>query len=533
MTPKTLSAQRPRPTLTKIVATVGPACDSVDMLCKLIQAGVAVFRLNFSHGQLDTHAIVVQRIRAAAKATGQPVAILGDLQGPKIRLGQLPVDGIMLEPGQEVVLTPPLLAGEAQPAVDVADKPVLLPSGYAELARDVEPGDRVLINDGAIRLLAIDREPGDSPRVLRCRVTVGGLATTRKGINLPDSNVHSSAITDQDWRCVEWAVSQGLDYLALSFVRTAEEVRTLKRAVNSMCPVDFNVDKTGVGSMIPIISKIEKPQALQELDAIIEASDGIMVARGDLGVEMDLAEVPLVQRRLIEKCDEWGKPCIVATQMLESMITAASPTRAEVSDVASAILSGSGSGGEGVVVGADAVMLSAETATGKHPALVVETMRRIIEAAERYRAERVTKPSPSARLIQSKYRTAALAHGAWHVARDVGATIVACWSQEGGTARYLSQTGLNVPIVAYSSDERQVRRMSLFRGVTARYMPVPESGTLAEFNRQVEEDLLMLGWVRPGDPIVLVAGKPLGVKGATSSLAIHYTGNAATGYMKV
>ena len=276
------------------------------------------------------------------------------------------------------------------------------------------------------------------------------------------------------------------------------------------------------GAMIPVIAKIEKPEALENIDAILEAADGIMVARGDLGVEMDLAEVPLVQKRLIAKCDEWGKPCIVATQMLETMIENASPTRAEVSDVANAILDG-----------ADAVMLSAETASGKHPALAVETMRRVIRAAERKLADDTSAPSPAARLIKSRYRTAALAHGAWHVAHDIGAKLVACWSQEGGAARYLSQTSMSIPIVAYSSDDRHVRRMALLRGVTARRMDVPSGGTLSEWNVQVEQDLLALGWVQPGDPIVLVAGKPLGVKGATCSLAIHYTGNRTTGYMRV
>jgi pyruvate kinase len=299
------------------------------------------------------------------------------------------------------------------------------------------------------------------------------------------------------------------------------------------------------GACIPVIAKIEKPQALDRIDEILDVADGIMVARGDLGVEMDLAEVPLVQKRLIAKCDEFGKPCIVATQMLETMIESPVPTRAEVSDVANAILDG-----------ADAVMLSAETASGKWPVIAVETMRRVIAAAERMLAETTTTPSPAARLIKSKYRTAALAHGAWHVARDIGAKLIVCWSQEGGAARYLSQTGPNIPIIAYSSDERQVRRMSLLRGVFPRLFVLGGTGSssasgtanldtrtplqvsspaplsLADWNAQIEQDLLAEGWLEPGDPIILVAGKPLGVKGSTCSLAIHYTGNKTTGYMR-
>ncbi|MBY0311609.1 MAG: pyruvate kinase [Phycisphaerales bacterium] len=504
------------PTLANIVATIGPASDAPETIAKLIEAGVSVFRVNFSHGTLDDHARRVSAIRAAAQAAGQPVAILGDLQGPKIRVGVMP-EGVVLESGQDVVF-----ATKVDQRFDPKNACVRLPTDYAGLVHDVSPGQRVLINDGAIRLLAVDLEPGDDRGLLRCRVLVGGLVTSKKGINLPDSKVRTSAITEQDWGHVEWAVAHGLDFLALSFVRTADEVRDLKKALQGMCPIDFNVEKTGAGAMIPVIAKIEKPQALDELDAIVEAADAIMVARGDLGVEMDLAEVPMVQKRLIAKCDEWGKPCIVATQMLESMISSVTPTRAEVSDVANAVLDG-----------ADCVMLSAETASGKHPTIVVDTMRRVIEAAERMLVERSVTATPSARLVQSRYRTAALAHGAWHVARDIGAKVVACWSQEGGTARYLSQTGLNIPIIAYSSDPRQVRRMALLRGVTARDMPVPPTGTLAEWNEMVESDLIALGWLQPGDPIVLLAGKPLGVKGATSTLAVHYTGNRSTGFMRL
>lgn len=539
------------PTLAKIVATIGPASDSPDLVRKLIQAGVAVFRLNFSHGTLEDHARRVSTIRSAAKELGQPIAILGDLQGPKIRVGILPAEGITLEAGQDVLFFPGgalpggVVQGGPTSTTDSRENPntVRLPSGFDALARDVKPGDRVLINDGAIRLLAIEREPTDSPDCLRCRVKVGGLVTSKKGINLPDSDIQASAITDQDWRHVEWSVAHGLDFLALSFVRRAEEVRELKRALANMCGVSPSggvvtseaTDRGGMtatahkcmedGSRIPIIAKIEKPQALDDLDAILEAADGIMVARGDLGVEMDLSEVPLVQNRLIAKADEHGKPCIVATQMLETMCSATTPTRAEVSDVANAVLDG-----------ADAVMLSAETASGKHPLLVVETMRRIVAAAETRFTDETTgpaAPTPARRLVQSRYRTAALAHGAWHIAHDAGAKIIACWSQEGGTARYLSQTGLAIPIVAYSSDDRHVRRMALLRGVTARHMHVPASGTLAEWNMLVEEDLLILGWIRPGDPIVLLAGKPLGSKGATSTIALHYTGNRTTGFMRV
>lgn len=508
-----------RPTLTKIVATIGPASDSRETIAKLIRAGVSVFRLNFSHGTLDQHATRLKTIRDVSAELDQPIGVLGDLQGPKIRVGILDEKGVTLEAGHEVVF----VCGAMEQARWSAGKdgqPIVLPSDYERLSSEVQAGHRVLINDGAVRCLAVAREPGDSEHVLRARVIVGGSVTSRKGINLPDSHVSAGALSERDWQCVEWAVAHGIDILAMSFVRKADEVRELKHALAGVCPVDRAHDSHGEGSLIPVIAKIEKPEAVHAIDSILQVADGIMVARGDLGVEMDLAAVPVVQKRLITKADEWGKPCIVATQMLETMIENSSPTRAEVSDVANAVIDG-----------ADAVMLSAETASGKHPTLVVETMRRIIASAEGHHAHAVEAPTPSARLMASKYRTAALAHGAWHVAHDIGAKLVACWSQKGGTARYLSQTGLRIPIVAYSDDEREVRRMSLLRGVTARRMDVPFSGKLADWNRAVEADLTRLGWVRPGDPIVLLAGKPLGTRGATNTLAIHYIGNPSLGFL--
>lgn len=529
-----------RPTRTKIVATIGPASDSPEVITKLIQAGVSVFRLNFSHGTLDEHATRLARIRTISEELGHPIGVLGDLQGPKIRLGKVAEEGVLLSPGQDVVFVCGPIAESkwGRPTETVA-----VPSDYEPLCREVRAGHRVLINDGAVRCLAVAREEGDNDRILRARVLVGGLVTSRKGINLPDSTLSAAALSERDWSCVEWAVAHGLDILAMSFVRRADEVRELKRMLASVCPVErprvdskksINAVESGSdGALIPVIAKIEKPEALAEIDSILEVADGIMVARGDLGVEMDLATVPVMQRRLIAKADEWGKPCIVATQMLETMVTSAVPTRAEVSDVANAVYDG-----------ADAVMLSAETASGKHPALVVETMRRIIAATEAEPSPRDLSPTPAARLMASKYRTAALAHGAWYVARDIGARIVACWSQEGGTARYLSQTGIGggggggssggtggVPIVAYSNNLREVRRMSLLRGVTARLMDVPPSGKLADWNLAVERDLLQLGWVKPGDPILLLAGKPLGRKGATNTLAIHYIGNPSLGFL--
>ncbi len=507
------------PTLVKIVATIGPACDTPEMVARLISAGVGVFRLNFSHGSFDQHEGRLRVIRSVASSMGLPVAVLGDLPGPKIRTGRVDdldgSGGLRLGTGQEVLIE----ASNVPARIDRAIP--MLGCTYGGIVRDALPGQRVLINDGVIRMLVVASEVHDGAAVLRCAVTTGGVVTSSKGINLPDTDLKIPAITQRDLECVQWAVGQGIDFLALSFVRTADEVRELKRILAGMCAVEFGTDQTGEGSMIPVIAKIEKPQAVAQMESIVEAADAIMVARGDLGVEMDLAHVPVVQKQLIATADSWGKPCIVATQMLETMIQSMTPTRAEASDVANAVFDG-----------ADCVMLSGETAVGKYPLVTVETMRRIVEAAEGRMLESSIAPSPPRRVVQTGYRTAALAHGAWHVARDIGARLVVCWSQRGGAARYLSQTGFRIPIVAYSSSARETRRMGLLKGVRALRCDVPgdERSALAEWNRRVDEDLVALGWARPGDPIVLVAGRPLGVQGAANTLAVHFVGNPSTGF---
>ena len=508
--PADLPTRTERPTLTKIVATLGPASSSHEMVTKLAESGVSVFRLNFSHGTFDDHAARLETVRKVAKELRKPIAVLGDLQGPKIRVGTVPGDGIELRAGTEVILR--LGLDEAITETDPLGNPVaVLPFEYEALVREVEPGHRVLINDGLIRMLATERdlERGE----LRCRVTTGGLVTTRKGINLPDSDLSAPAITERDWQCVEWAVQHGIDLLALSFVRKAEEVQELKDRLAGMCPVTPAEKDDFLGTAIPVVAKIEKPQAVANIDAIAQAADAIMVARGDLGVEMDMARVPIVQKQLIQTAGRYGKPCIVATQMLESMIESASPTRAEANDVANAVLDGAG-----------AVMLSGETATGRHPALAVDAMRRIAHAAEDHLASLPPRASAPEALKEQKYRTAALAHGAWHVAQDIDAELVVCWSESGGSARYLSQNDFQIPIIAYTSSVRAARRMALLRGVTPIRSEPPETGRLADWNEMIDRDLCTRGWAEHGTPVVLLAGKPLGKPKVATTLAIHYIG---------
>jgi pyruvate kinase len=360
----------PYPKHAKIVATLGPASDSPEMIERLINAGVNVFRLNFSHGNLDDQLTRMQRVRAAAVKLRTPIAVMGDLQGPKMRVTKVPdldgSGGLMLETGTDILFRRGL--EEAELAADGADHAAAFGVTFESMFTDVEPGQRVLVNDGAIRMLIVDLKKGEE---VRCRVTHGGKISSGKGVNMPETELSMPSITPRDWECVEWGVRHGVDVFALSFVRTADEVMELKNKLKGMCSIDPERGADPLAHDIPVITKVEKPQAVANLEEIVRATDGVMVARGDLGVEMDSWHVPVAQKHIVSMCADYGKPCIVATQMLETMVTEPIPTRAEASDVANAIFDG-----------ADAVMLSAETAVGKHPDLVVETMARIIRSSE-------------------------------------------------------------------------------------------------------------------------------------------------------
>ena len=502
-----------RPTRTKVIATIGPASESPETVSRLIEAGVNIFRFNFSHGTFEEHGERLAIVRKAAEALGRPVACLGDLSGPKIRVTQVPGDGFTVEAGEDVVIRRGVAETFEEQHGEV--KRLVIGCTYEPMIDEVEPGQRRLVNDGAIRMLAVERTADE----LVCRVTAGGLITSKKGINLPETEMSVDAMTAHDWRCVEWAVGQGMDMLALSFVRRPEDILELKRRLAELCSIDRS-SSDEQGSEIPIVAKVEKPQAVARIDEIVAVADAIMIARGDLGVEMDIAEVPVVQKRIARACHEWGKPCIVATQMLETMIDNASPTRAEATDVANAIYDG-----------ADAVMLSGETAVGRHPTLVVETMRRICAETEADLVARSRPLEAPARLADSRYPTAALAHGASYVARDINARLLVCWSENGGTARYLANFDAGRPSIACSSSARATRRMLLLAGVTPVHMQPPEDGTLAAWNRAIDAMMLELGWAEAGDAVLLLAGKPLGVTKVTNSLAIHYVGDPGSGYL--
>jgi pyruvate kinase len=488
------------PTRTKIVATVGPASESSETIQRMIEAGVSVFRFNFSHGTLEEHALRLQRVRELAAQLDAPVAVLGDLQGPKIRIGKVPGGGIHVGTGTTIIIQ-----REAMLAVAESDTQVRFSSTTPSIIDDVQVGQRLLINDGAIRTLVVEASRDE----LTCTVTHGGEISSGKGINLPDTDLSLSTISPRDRECITWAVDHELDYLALSFVRSPADIQELRAAINQ------RMKESDIESRrLPIIAKIEVPRALNAIEDIVQETDAIMVARGDLGVEMDLAEVPVIQKRLSLLAQHYGTPCIVATQMLESMMHQPVPTRAEANDVANAIFDQ-----------VDAVMLSGETAVGEYPVITVEHMARIARNAEAYLATLGGKSSPPSHLQALKHRTAAMAHGTWNAARDAGACAVVVWSEEGTGARLLSQNNFHVPIFAVTSDLRAARIMQLLRGVQPICMELPPE-SIDQFERTMDAILLERGVARQGECYVMMAGEPLGVSGVTDTVRLHYIGEA-------
>ncbi|HEX6058073.1 MAG TPA: pyruvate kinase [Gemmatimonadaceae bacterium] len=463
---------------TKIVCTLGPASSTRDQLRGLVQAGLNVARLNFSHGTHAQHAELVARVREVAEELGCPVAILGDLQGPRIRIGDLAVP-IDLRDGQDLTL---VHEGEERDPEEV-------PVTYDALAADVHVGDRILINDGLIELLVLDVQ---APRV-RARVVHGGPLKSHKGLNLPGVQVSAPSLTEKDRADVAFAVEHQLEYLALSFVRRPEDIEELR----AMIPRDML-----------IVAKIEKDSALENIEGILHATDAVMVARGDLGVELPFEEVPSAQKRIIALANREGRPVITATQMLESMITHPRPTRAEASDVANAILDGT-----------DAVMLSAETAAGSFPRLAVEAMVRIIREVEvhppaGFRREERRTQTPGGASTEDAIAAATVA-----AARSIGTPLVVTITKSGFTARVVSSRRPDVPVLALTDSPRTCRQLSLVWGVVPQLVPSVESyEEMIDFARRtiVEREL-----AERGERIVVTAGVPFGRAGTTNLLRVE------------
>lgn len=475
-----LTGERPRKR-TKIVATIGPASQSRDVLRRMILSGLDVVRLNFSHGDHETHASVIESVRALSDELDVPIAIMGDLRGPRIRVGEIEGDVIGLAPGQELVLTPDVVLGNTQ-RVSIS---------FPGLAGDLKSGDRLLVDDGDVELQV---EKLSESGEIYCRVEQGGTLSSRRGINLPGIRVSLPSVTDKDERDVAFAVEQGVDFLALSFVQSAADVRHLKQLL------------TGLDADIPVIAKIEKGSALNDIDAIIEEAYGVMVARGDLALEMSFQEVPVAQKRIIAICRAAGVPVITATQMLESMMTETHPTRAEATDVANAIFDGT-----------DALMLSGETAIGQHPIESVATMATIaIRAEAAWLSGEVTEPPNLSPAPSADSTIAYLSHMA---ARQLEAAAIVTYTQSGSTARRVCRHRPWVPILALTPEPAIRRRLALSWGVWP--FLSEKIYDVTEVSDHAVEHAQRCGLAQPGDDLIITAGTPFGVPGNTNLLKVE------------
>ncbi|MCH2133303.1 MAG: pyruvate kinase [Phycisphaerales bacterium] len=486
------------PSRTGIIATLGPATDSPEVLERLVHAGVSIFRLNFSHGEPSEHEARIAAVRDLEARCGLPLAIMADLPGPKIRVVEVAGDGIDVQAGEDVVFERQVDGACQSPA---AGEPLRLACTWSGLIDSVKAGQRVLINDGAIRLLATE----SSRDQLWCRVTSGGLISSHKGVNLPDTDLDIEVPTARDRQLVTWAMDHDVDIVAMSFVRSRAEVEALRAVMTD------HLSGTTGRRPLPIVAKIEVPPAVDAAEEIIAAANAVMVARGDLGVEMDLARVPIIQKRLLALSRSLGRPCIVATQMLQSMIDSPVPTRAEASDVAGAIFDG-----------ADAVMLSGETAVGRYPVVAVETMRHIGDETEAWMdTEGILAEAECTVDCTTEWPddSRALVSGIWSTARAVGAKCIVVFSEWGTWSRLLSRSTQPLPIVAYTPHQKVVRQMLLCRGVTPEVMEIiPDEAILT---RDVEHRLSATGWLSPGDAVIVVLGRPLETTRNSTRITVH------------
>ncbi len=464
----------------KIVCTIGPASASEEMLHKLVLAGMDVARLNFSHGDARSHAMVHARLRRVARAAGRPLAILQDVQGPRIRLGRFKDQAAELRTGDNFVLTAqPLLGDTLRASVQ-----------YAQLHREVRKGDRILIADGMVQLRVLEVEG----REIVTKILTGGRIGDHKGLNLPGVHLSGPSVTEKDKRDIRQGLRLGMDLLAISFVRSPDDVVEVRRLVR----------KAGARSLL--IAKIEHPDAVACLDDILDVCDGIMVARGDLGVELPPEKVPAIQKSAIHRANARGKLVIVATQMLESMVQNPRPTRAEASDVANAVFDG-----------ADALMLSAETAAGAYPLEALQMMVRVIGEAERSTAyQQAARP----RLLKdSSLFPNAVSQATVVAAESLGARLIVAFTESGNTARLLSDYRPGARIVALTPHEDTFRQLAALWGVEP--LKVPAVHSTDAMLRQVNSVLLERGFAKPGDPVVIASGVPLGEQGSTNMLKLH------------
>lgn len=504
--------------LTKIIATLGPASSDTRTILNLIKQGVRVFRLNFSHGTFEDYKKLLKNVRAAEQQSGEHIAVLGDLSGPKIRVGKVIDGGINLLNGQEVkFIKNDFVAGEKNYEKTFS-------STFPQFIDEVKKGERILLNDGNVELKCIGRTGKGDNVELKCEVIDGGLITSAKGINLSESDLSVPSMTEKDFKCAKFAVEKDFDYLALSFVRTGKDVRMLKDEltklgarpkinIDTKGDLGFTKDSKAIKNYIPIISKIEKPQAIDNLEDILQETDGVMVARGDLGVEMDIAEVAVLQKKIIHMCKEQGRPVIVATQMLESMIDSPVPTRAEVSDVANAIFDG-----------ADAVMLSGETAVGNYPVKAVQMMRRVSLKTNAFIKEHGLQSMTRLKPL-SMDRSSILADGVRTIVEGIQPKFLVVWTNNGGQAVNLSQQRTAIPIIAFNTDVKRLRQLSLLYSIKPVFMNEPKSGSA--FIRSIDNILTENTWAKKGEAVVIVSPDPIHKLGVANRIVIHYIGDSA------
>jgi pyruvate kinase len=462
----------------KIVCTLGPATATAPRLAELIDAGMDVARLNFSHSTQAEHSAVYDTVRRIAAERGRAIGVLADLQGPKIRLGRFADGPVVWATGEQIVITTAACAGDHD----------RVSTTYGGLASDVRPGDRLLVDDGKVELRVLDVDGDD----ISCEVLQGGPVSNHKGISLPGVAVSVPPLSDKDIEDLKFALELGVDMVAMSFVRAPEEVKLAHSVMDQL------------GKRVPVMAKLEKPEAVSDLAAIVDAFDGLMVARGDLGVEMPLEQVPLVQKRAISLCRQAAKPVIVATQMLDSMISDRRPTRAEVSDVANAVYDG-----------ADAVMLSAETSVGAYPAHTVATMGRIVEAAE----DALGQPGAPEWVVEDEAGVSdAVAAAACELGRRIGAMALCCFTRTGDTALRLARQRSPLPLVAFAHDESVRARLAFSWGIESAVLaPATTAETMPA---EVRRGLTAMGMCHPGSRVVVVSGSRSGVAGCTDSVRV-------------
>ncbi|MBA4022538.1 MAG: pyruvate kinase [Gordonia sp.] len=464
---------------TKIVCTLGPATATDDRVRELVESGMDVARLNFSHGKHQDHKEMYDRVRKASDVTGHAVGILADLQGPKIRLGTFADGPVQWTAGDEVRITVDDCAGSA----------TRVSTTYKELANDAQPGDRLLVDDGKVGLTVVEVDKND----VICTVTEGGPVSNNKGVSLPGMNVSVPAMSEKDIADLEFALALGVDLIALSFVRSPADIELVHEIMDR------------VGRRVPVIAKLEKPEAIDNLEAVVLAFDAVMVARGDLGVELPLEEVPLVQKRAIQMARENAKPVIVATQMLESMIENSRPTRAEASDVANAVLDG-----------ADAVMLSGETSVGKYVMETVQTMARIVKAVENG-----TRDVPPLSHVPRTKR-GIISYAARDIGERLDAKALVAFTQSGDTVRRLARLHTRLPLLAFTPLPEVRSQLAMSWGTETFIVPRVESTD--EMIKQVDASLLEIGRLKVGDQVVIVAGAPPGTVGTTNLIHVHRIG---------